>query len=78
MVCILSGGNINSTRISRVIQRGLAAEGRLFKFSVSLPDVPGAISKLLAKVTETGVDIKSFAPERSWMGCDVTTTTVIV
>ncbi|XP_022817783.1 uncharacterized protein LOC111350432 [Spodoptera litura] len=73
VVCILSGGNINSSRMSRVIDRGMAAEGRLVKFSVALPDVPGAMAKLLAKVTDNGADVKSFVPERAWMRRDIFT-----
>ncbi|XP_047033517.1 uncharacterized protein LOC124640004 [Helicoverpa zea] len=73
VVCVLSGGNINSSRMSRVIDRGMAAEGRLVKFSVALPDVPGAMAKLLARVTDTGADVKSFVPERAWMRRDIFT-----
>ncbi|CAD0203965.1 unnamed protein product [Chrysodeixis includens] len=73
VMCVLSGGNINSSRMSRVIDRGMAAEGRLVKFSVALPDVPGAMAKLLAKVTDNGADVKSFVPERAWMRRDIFT-----
>ncbi|XP_075983189.1 uncharacterized protein LOC142981277 [Anticarsia gemmatalis] len=73
VVCILSGGNVNSSRMCRVIDRGMAAEGRLVKFSVSLADVPGAMAKLLARVTEHGADVKSFVPERAWMRRDIFT-----
>lgn len=76
MVCILSGGNISSSRIARVIDRGMAAEGRLCKFSANLPDVPGAMAKLLAKVHEYGADVKSFVPERAWMRRDIFTMSV--
>lgn len=76
IVCVLSGGNINSSRMSRVIDRGMAAEGRLVKFSVALPDVPGAMAKLLAKVTDNGADVKSFVPERAWMRRDIFTVSV--
>lgn len=76
IVCVLSGGNINSSRMSRVIDRGMAAEGRLVKFSVTLPDVPGAMAKLLAKVMDIGADVKSFVPERAWMRRDIFTVSV--
>ncbi|KAG6455484.1 hypothetical protein O3G_MSEX009221 [Manduca sexta] len=74
VVCILTGGNINCTKISRVIDRGMAAEGRLVKFSAILPDIPGAMAKLLARVNESGADVKSFVPERAWMRRDIFTT----
>ncbi|CAB3249276.1 unnamed protein product [Arctia plantaginis] len=71
VVCILTGGNINSSRVSRAIDRGMAAAGRLVKFSVTIPDVPGAMAKLLCRVTEQGAEIKSFVPERAWMRRDI-------
>lgn len=76
VVCVLSGGNINSTRMSRVIDRGMAAEGRLVKFHATLLDVPGAMARLLTKVTDTGADVKSFVPERAWMRRDIFTISV--
>lgn len=71
VVCILTGGNINSSRVSRAIDRGMAAAGRLVKFSVTIPDVPGAMAKLLCRVTEQRAEIKSFVPERAWMRRDI-------
>lgn len=76
VVCILSGGNISSSRIARVIDRGMAAEGRLCKFSATLPDAPGAMARLLARVHECGADVKSFVPERAWMRRDIFTMSV--
>ena len=35
-VCIVSGGNIDVTILSRVISRGMAKSGRVFTFSVEL------------------------------------------
>lgn len=78
VVCILSGGNINSTRMSRVIDRGMAAEGRLVKFHATLADVPGAMARLLTKVTDSGADVKSFVPERAWMRRDIFTISVSI
>ncbi|XP_028176540.1 uncharacterized protein LOC114364549 [Ostrinia furnacalis] len=75
VVCILSGGNLNSNRLACVIARGMAAEGRLVRFAASLPDAPGAMAKLLNKVTDSGADVKSFVPERAWMRRDVFTVT---
>lgn len=78
VVCILSGGNINVNRLASVVDRGMAAEGRLVKFVASLPDAPGAMAKLLNKVTDSGADVKSFVPERAWMRRDVYTVCVSI
>ena len=52
-VCIVSGGNIDVTILSRVISRGMAKSGRVFTFSVELEDKPGQmveVSKVVALV----------------------------
>lgn len=52
IVSIISGGNIDVVTISSMINRGLISRGRIFCFSVDLPDVPGQllhISKILAE-----------------------------
>lgn len=70
MVVILSGGNINSNRISHVIERGLLAEGRLLNLIVIVNDSPGAIAKLIARVTDAGADVRSIS-ERTWTQKDL-------
>ncbi|MTI65222.1 MAG: threonine ammonia-lyase [Firmicutes bacterium] len=52
-VCLISGGNIDVVTISSMINKGLVSRGRLFCFSVELPDTPGEllnISKILTKL----------------------------
>ncbi len=52
VVSILSGGNIDVLTISSMINKGLVVRGRIFTFSVNLPDKPGqlvAVSELLAE-----------------------------
>ncbi|MBQ3437237.1 MAG: threonine ammonia-lyase [Fusobacterium sp.] len=51
IVSILSGGNIDVLTISSMINKGLINRGRIFTFSVDLPDKPGqlvTVSNLLA------------------------------
>lgn len=43
VISILSGGNIDVTTISSMITKGLVVRGRIFKFSVDLPDKPGQL-----------------------------------
>ena len=50
-VCLLSGGNIDVTILSRVIARGLLMSGRSCQLTIELVDKPGqlvAVSKLIA------------------------------
>ena len=55
VVSILSGGNIDVLTISSMINKGLVARGRVFKFSVYLPDKPGQ----LVKVSQTLADLNA-------------------
>lgn len=51
VVSVLSGGNIDVVTVSAMINKGLARRGRIFCFSVDLPDTPGQllnISQVLA------------------------------
>ena len=51
VVAIVSGGNIDVLTISSMINKGLVVRGRIFTFSVNLPDKPGqlvAVSQMLA------------------------------
>lgn len=46
VVIPLCGGNIDTTVLGRVIERGLAADARLVRFSVIVSDRPGGIAAL--------------------------------
>jgi len=51
VVSLLSGGNIDVLTISSLINKGLVSRGRIYCFSVDLPDTPGQllqISKILS------------------------------
>lgn len=51
VVAILSGGNIDVVTMSALIERGLVRMGRVFEFSVDLPDRPGqllTVARILA------------------------------
>lgn len=46
VVAIISGGNIDMLTISSLINNGLVSKGRLFCFTVELPDVPGQLNQI--------------------------------
>lgn len=53
IVSVVSGGNIDVLTISSMINRGLVSRGRIFCFSLNMPDKPGEllkISEILAKL----------------------------
>lgn len=52
VVSVVSGGNIDVLTIASMINKGLIVRGRIFTFSVNLPDKPGQlvfVSELLAQ-----------------------------
>lgn len=46
VACIVSGGNIDVLTISSLINKGLVSRGRIFCFSVDLPDTPGQLMRI--------------------------------
>ncbi len=67
-VCVLlCGGNIDTTVLGRVIDRGLAADSRLIRFSATVSDRPGGIARLAKDMAELGVSIKDIYHERAWL-----------
>jgi len=47
VVCILSGGNMDVITMSSTVQHGLIRRGRIFTFSVLLPDKPGELLNIV-------------------------------
>lgn len=77
-VLCLCGGNIDVTLISRVIERGLAADGRLCRIFASISDRAGSLARLLAVIAETGASIKEVAHDRNFGPADVAQVAVSV
>lgn len=50
VVLIISGGNVDSPLLDRVIRQGLVKNGRVMRLRVELADVPGSLARLLAAV----------------------------
>ena len=59
VVPVLSGGNMDVITMSSLVQHGLISRGRIFTFSVQLPDRPGELLKVAGIVAaENGNIIK--------------------
>jgi threonine dehydratase len=56
-VVVLSGGNIDPLLLARVLRYGLSAAGRYLTFRCRLPDRPGALATLLAKLADLGANV---------------------
>lgn len=57
IVCLLSGGNIDVLTMASMINTGLVSRGRLFCFSVDLPDKPGELAKISQILAHTGANV---------------------
>ena len=57
VVCVMSGGNIDVSFISNIIERGLVARNRRMKFIVKLIDKPGSLVGLLNVIAGAGANI---------------------
>jgi threonine dehydratase len=71
VVLILSGGNIDVTVISKIIERGLAADGRLTRITCRVSDRPGSLARLTAVLAATGASVKEVDHEREFGPPDV-------
>ena len=58
-VCVVSGGNVDVTTLSRIISKGLSKSGRLAEISAKVADKPGTLIQLLQVVSESGANIVS-------------------
>lgn len=64
VVMILSGGNIDVTLMSRIIERGLVQDGRLAHMRVRVKDRPGTLARLTALLAETGANVRKLDHSR--------------
>jgi threonine dehydratase len=71
VVCVLSGGNIDVTILSRVIKRGLLMSGRSYQLIVELVDKPGQLLGVSEIIARLGGNVISVRHERANEGADV-------
>lgn len=57
VVLVVSGGNVDTPLLDRVIHRGLVRNGRILQAEVVLSDVPGALAGLLSVIARVGGNI---------------------
>lgn len=71
VVCLLSGGNIDVTILSRVISRGLSMSGRTCQLMIELVDKPGQLKNVSRIIADLGGNVISVHHERANEGSDV-------
>ncbi|XXF76718.1 threonine ammonia-lyase [Myxococcaceae bacterium GXIMD 01537] len=63
---LLTGGNIDMTVISRIIERGLVKTGRLVRLVVRLPDRPGMLARLTTQIAEQRANVVEIHHNRAF------------
>jgi threonine dehydratase len=76
VVVLVSGGNIDVTLLSRIIERGLVKDGRLVRLRVHLPDYPGALNKLTGILAQHRANIVETAYDRAYYGVNLGDTAI--
>ncbi|HEX8679980.1 MAG TPA: threonine ammonia-lyase [Chthoniobacterales bacterium] len=77
VVLLLCGGNIDPNVLSRVIERGLVADGRLCRFRAVISDRPGGLADLAAQIAAAGASIKQVVHDRAFAGSDISAVHVV-
>jgi threonine dehydratase len=77
VVLLLCGGNIDPNVLSRVIESGLVADGRLGRFTAVISDRPGGLADLAAQIASTGVSVKQILHDRAFASPDVSVVNVL-
>jgi threonine dehydratase len=63
---IVCGGNIDPNLLSKIIERGLAKDGRLVRIRAIVRDRPGELAKICQIVADTGANIMDVAHNRAF------------
>lgn len=77
-IALLSGGNIDVTMVSRIIDKGLIRSGRKALVSTHLSDKPGQLVRFLQLISTTGANIVSVHHSRTDAELNVTESAVSV
>lgn len=65
VICLVSGGNIDVTILSRVIKRGLIKSGRNYALNIELLDKPGQLKGVSKIIADLGGNVISVHHERA-------------
>lgn len=65
VVLVISGGNVDSPLLDRIIRKGLFRNGRIMRFSIRLDDTPGSLASLLAEVARLKANVLHIYHDRT-------------
>ena len=73
---IVSGGNLDVTLLSRIIEQGMVRDGRRLRLRVVLPDYPGALEGLAALIARANANIVETLHNRAHYGVSLSETAI--
>ena len=72
IVVVLSGGNVDTLLLDRVLLHGLVVAGRFMEMIVCVPDRPGSLVKFLTALARTQCNVVSVEHDRTTSGLAAT------
>jgi threonine dehydratase len=71
VVLLISGGNVDSSLLGRMLGQGLLKNGRIMRFRVRLDDTPGTLAKLLALISDLKANVLHVYHDRNIRGLPI-------
>ena len=65
IVLVISGGNVDSPLLGRIINQGLLKNSRIMRIRVCLNDTPGSLSRLLVRVANLKANVLNIVHDRN-------------
>ncbi len=70
-VCLVSGGNVDATMLSKIITKALTKTGRITNISTKIHDRPGELRHLLELIANCGANVMSVHHDREDINSEV-------
>lgn len=74
---VLTGGNIDLTILSRLIESAMVVDGRLVRFTAVISDRPGGLARLTSLIASAGGSVKEITHDRLFSGPNVAAVNVL-
>lgn len=71
IVLVVSGGNLDSPLLGRIIRQGLSKSGRVMRLKVTIADKPGALASLLKRIAELQANVLHIRHDRYFRGASL-------
>jgi threonine dehydratase len=78
VVLLISGGNVDSPLLGRIINQGLVKNGRVVHLDVMLSDTPGSLAQLLTFIARMKANVLQINHERNVKGFPINVSWVVL